>query len=82
MLKSKRTLLALAATLAVAAGGTWGAVAMAASNPGSTTPKSQTPKSQTVPRSSTHGSGTHNGNCPHMGSSSGTSSTMYTPSDV
>jgi hypothetical protein len=67
-------LLIVSATVAVAAAGTWGAVAMAASSPKSTTPKSQTaPKSHSA----------HQGNCPNMGSSSGTSSnTMYTPSNV
>jgi hypothetical protein len=74
LLKSKRTLLAVPAVVAVAAAGTWGAVAMAASKPGTTTPKSQTaPKSQSTPHH----------NCPHMGSSSGASSNgMYSNSNV
>lgn len=80
MPKSKRLLLTAVATAAVAAAGTWGAVAMAASSPGSTTPKSRTtPKSQTTPsaRPAQH----HY--CPNMGTSSGaSSSTMYSPSDV
>jgi hypothetical protein len=68
--------LATTATLAVAAAGTWGAVAMAASSPSTTTPKTHTaPKSQATPRSpSAH----HN--CPNMGKNAGTSSTMYVPS--
>jgi hypothetical protein len=60
-------LLTAAATAAVAAAGTWGAVAMAASSPKShTTPKSQA----------------QHHNCPHMGNGSSSSPAMYKPSDV
>jgi len=77
--KSKRLLLTAAATAAVAAAGTWGAVAMAASSPGSKTPSRPAPKSQTTPRA--HSAQHHN--CPNMGNSPGaSSSTMYSPSDV
>jgi hypothetical protein len=80
LLKSKRMLLTVSAAAAIAVAGTWGAVAMAASSPSTTTPKSHTaPKSQTAP--SSHSG--HQGNCPNMGSSSGTSSnTMYSPPAV
>jgi hypothetical protein len=79
LLKSKRMLLTVSALVAVAAGGTWGAVAMAASSPSTPTPKSQTPKSQPAPRAHS----AHQGKCPNMGSSSGTSSnTMYSPPNV
>jgi hypothetical protein len=72
--KSKRMLVTVSAAVAVAAGGAWGAVAMAASSPSTTTPTTTTtPKSQTAP---------HHGSCPHMGNSAGTSNTMYSPSDV
>jgi hypothetical protein len=79
LLKSKRMLLAVSATVAVAAAGTWGAVAMAASSPSTTTPKSQTAPKSSTPKSHS----AHQGNCPNMGSSSGTSSnTMYAPPNV
>ena len=84
MQKSKRMLLATSATLAVAAAGTWGAVAMAASSPGKTTPKTHTaPSSQATPKApATPRAPSAHHNCPNMGNSAGASSTMYSPSDV
>jgi hypothetical protein len=79
--------LATTAALAVAAGGTWGAVAMAASSPSTTTPKTHTaPKSQTTPAApAAPRSPSQHHNCPNMGNNAGTSSTSYmpaSPSDV
>jgi hypothetical protein len=72
--------LATTAALAVAAGGTWGAVAMAASSPSTTTPKTHTaPKSQAKAPAAPRSPSAHH-NCPHMGNNAGASSTMYVPS--
>jgi len=72
--KSTRLLLTAAATAAVAAAGTWGAVAMAASSPKS----HSTPKTHTAPSTSA----AQHHNCPHMGDGSSSSPAMYSPSDV
>jgi hypothetical protein len=79
--KSTRMVLATMAALAVAAGGTWGAVAMAASSPGTTTPKTHTaPKSQATPKApAAPRSPSAHHNCPNMGNNAG-ASTMYHPS--